>query len=394
MRATMLAGRSSRVLVAALMLAAALTVLGPGAASAATCGNGVGQPVQPGSSDTLGGVAITSCRVWAVGNYVLAGNLRTLVERWNGTAWTRVPSPSPASSYNTLNGVAAATASDAWAVGQSSGNPADHVFQTLAEHWNGTAWTQAKTPNPGTGDNVLSSVAATSAGNAWAVGSYDTGPGTEPRALAEHWNGTAWTRVPTPNPGIGGYLITVAATSASNAWAVGSYSASAGSSLTLIDHWNGTAWAQVPSPSPGITNYLAGVAALSATDAWAVGSYSTGGDDQHTLLEHWDGTAWTQMPIASPNRSAALSGIAATSATNIWTTGNYIQNVRPFARLTLIYHWDGTAWHRVASPNPNPSSSNWMGGVAVTPTAGVWAVGFYLLGSQQQTMRTFAFHCC
>jgi hypothetical protein len=35
-----------------------------------------------------------------------------------------------------------------------------------------------------------------------------------------------------------------------------------------------------------------------------------------------------------------------------------------------------------------------MGGVAVTPTAGVWAVGFYLLGSQQQTIRTFAFHCC
>ncbi len=248
-------GVSSRALAASLMLAAALTVLGPGAASAATCGNGAGQPVQPGSSDILGGVAITSCRVWAVGDYIVAGNVRTLVERWNGTAWTLVPSPSPASSYNILSGVAAASASDAWAVGQSSGNPAGHVFQTLAEHWNGTAWTQATTPNPGTGNNYLASVAATSASGAWAVGGYDTGPGTALHALAVHWNGTAWTQAPIPNPGAGtptyNYLNAVAATSASDAWAVGSYSASAGGSLTLIDHWNGTAWTHVPSPSPG-----------------------------------------------------------------------------------------------------------------------------------------------
>ena len=164
--------------------------------------------------------------------------------------------------------------------------------------------------------------------------------------------------------------------------------------MTLIDHWNGTAWTQVPSPSPGITNNLSGVAALSATDAWAVGSYSTSGDDQHTLVEHWDGTAWTQVPTPSPNRVAELSGVAATSATNVWATGYYLQTFRPFARLTLVYHWDGTAWHRVPSPNPSPSTENFMAGVAVTPAAGLWAVGFYFLGSQDQTTRTFAFHCC
>lgn len=390
MRAPMLAGRSSRALVAALMLAAAVTVLGPGAASAATCGTGTGQPVQPGSSDTLGAVAITSCRVWAVGNYIVGANVRTLVERWDGTAWTRVPSPSPASAYSTLNGVAAASASDAWAVGQDSRDPAGHVFKTLAEHWNGAAWTQAPTPSPGTGNNFLVSVAAIAANDAWAVGGYDTGPGTPAQTLAEHWNGTAWTRVPTANPG---FLLSFAATSASDAWAVGQTSTSAGNTLTLIDHWNGTAWTQVPSPSPGIANNLTDVAAVSPTDAWAVGSYSISGDYVHTLAEHWDGTAWTQVPTPSPNRAGELNGVAATSATNVWATGDYIQNVRPFARLTLLYHWDGTAWHRVLSPNPS-SSYNIMGGVAVTPAAGVWAAGFYLTGSQQQTTRSFAFHCC
>ena len=46
----------------------------------------------------------------------------------------------------------------------------------------------------------------------------------------------------------------MAATSASNAWAVGGYG-SILASKTLIVHWNGTAWKQVPSPTPagGVT---------------------------------------------------------------------------------------------------------------------------------------------
>jgi len=44
-----------------------------------------------------------------------------------------------------------------------------------------------------------------------------------------------------------GGLDAVAATSATDAWAVGNYS-SASASGTLILHWDGTAWTQVPSP--------------------------------------------------------------------------------------------------------------------------------------------------
>jgi hypothetical protein len=41
---------------------------------------------------------------------------------------------------------------------------------------------------------------------------------------------------------------------------------------TLILHWNGTAWSKVPSPSPGPKgNFLTSVSAVSPTDAWAVG---------------------------------------------------------------------------------------------------------------------------
>ena len=84
-------------------------------------------------------------------------------------SWSVQPSPNVSTFNNFLAGVAATSASDAWAVGTyfSTG-----TGQTLIQHWNGQDWAIQPGPNPGTGANDLSSVAATSAANAWAVGSY------------------------------------------------------------------------------------------------------------------------------------------------------------------------------------------------------------------------------
>src|SRR5262249_45931006 len=67
-----------------------------------------------GNFAELTGVAVaSSCRAWAVGNY--SGG--TLIESWDGTAWTQQPSPSPGNAGNRLFGVAAPSATDALAVG-------------------------------------------------------------------------------------------------------------------------------------------------------------------------------------------------------------------------------------------------------------------------------------
>ena len=121
------------------------------------------------------------------------------------------------------------------------------------------AATQTRSPGPAasfTINGALSGVAATSAGNAWAVGSDGSG-----KTLIVHWNGTAWTRVPSPSPGTFAALSGVAATSATNAWAVGS----AFRGKTLILHWNGTVWSQVPNLS--LKGAFQAVAAISARDA-------------------------------------------------------------------------------------------------------------------------------
>src|SRR5438067_982720 len=83
-----------------------------------------------------------------------------------------------------------------------------------------------------------------------------------------------------------------AAVAAHAVWAVGDYYSSSGSVQTLVEHWNGSTWSTVPSPNPGMGyNYLSGVGAVSAHDVWAVGNYAAGssGADQ-TLAEHWNGS--------------------------------------------------------------------------------------------------------
>jgi len=59
--------------------------------------------------------------------------------------------------------------------------------------------------------------------------------------------------------------------------------------VTLTEHWNGTAWKRVPSPNPagsGRANSLFGVAATSPTGNWAVGYYFNGAANQALAL-HW-----------------------------------------------------------------------------------------------------------
>src|SRR5690348_1956921 len=68
--------------------------------------------------------------------------------------------------------------------------------------------------------------------------------------------------------------------------------------MYLLQVWfslSGAAWVRVASPSPGDHDHLQAVAATSTTDAWAVGDYDNG-QTAGTLILHWDGAAWTQVP--------------------------------------------------------------------------------------------------
>jgi hypothetical protein len=254
----------------------------------------------------FGVTAVSADDVWAVGSDVPdAATLlsSTLVLHWNGTTWSRVSSPTVSDASTTLYGVNADSATNAWAVGNECVYPAcpDPGITTDAVilHWNGTRWSIVSSPSPGGANNVLFGVSAVTPDNAWAVGdTTNTFPG-DTHALVEHWNGTKWSQAKAPNPGSSfNDLQAVSAASAKDVWAAGQQLGAALPYTTLTERWDGTAWSAVPSPN-GTTstsglnvNFLSGIAAISPADAIAVGWVQT--STYHVLILQWNGKTWSK----------------------------------------------------------------------------------------------------
>jgi hypothetical protein len=331
--------------------------------SAATfSGSGLG-------GELYGVSAESSTNAWAVGNYYLSpsdiGDFKTVTEHRHGSTWSRVDSPSPPGYTAGLAGVSVVSPTNVWAVGEynaTSGND-----RTLIEHWQGSGWKIVASPNPSRFGNGLIAVSAVSATDVWAVG-YD-GP---PFTLVVRWNGHSWSQVPSPNPGggAGNVLSAVSALSPKDVWAVGYYVSASGPKV-LIEHWNGKAWNVVAGVDPSSSdNELTGVSAVSPTDVWAVGYSNTSSGDR-TLIEHWDGQRWSR--IASPNVTSEsnLRAVSALSSRDAWAVGSSGTG----SVKTLIEHWDGTRWSTVASPSPS-GTENQLLGVGARSAGDVWAVGY------------------
>jgi hypothetical protein len=197
-------------------------------------------------------------------------------------------------------------------------------------------------------------------------------------------------------------LTSVSADSATDAWAVGSYiNLTTFASETLALHWNGTSWSKVASPNPGgatayNANNLYGVSADSPTDAWAVGNYVNPANSVHeTLVLHWNGTRWSK--VASPNPGGTgpasydgnyLSGVSARSPTDAWAVGYYT----PYAsEKTLVLHWNGLKWSQVASPNfGGQYPADFLESVTADSATDAWAVGEYI--NSTNAYETLALH--
>src|SRR6266567_1841544 len=254
--------------------------------------------------------------------------------------WRVIQSPNPTPTV-ILSGVAAISANNVWAVGRftSDSNPSPRA---LALQWDGTHWQVGALPNPGTTEDALTAVTAVAANDIWAVGHMQPGSsGIQNASLVEHWDGSQWLVVSSPNVGSRDNLLSgVAADSASSAWAVGTADGDVGPTTTFILHWNGSQWAVTPSPSPGSSiNALAAPVALSATNAWAVGYFQQANRSQRTLTEHWNGKNW--KVVNSPNIGTDnndLNALAFIAGTNqVWTVGEHFSSdTGTSASLTLF----------------------------------------------------------
>ena len=339
----------------------------------------VPSPDTGGGDDPVAVAATSSTDAWIVGDRFDIGtnHYLTLIEHWNGTAWSVVPSTSPRA-FNWLYGVSAISPTNAWAVGFSN-NDTWGTNKTLVLHWDGSKWSIVPSPNPKT-ESELFSVVAVAPNNVWAVGA--TYSGGVRATLVERWDGTRWSVVPSPNAGTYDGLFGVAADPSGGLWAVGAgYFNTSPDTRTVVLHWDGSAWKLVKSPNPNDDNYLDRAAAVSSTDVWAVGDQLDQSYNEQSLIEHWNGTSWTV--VAAPATGAELRTAAAVSSTDVWAVAT------SQAGKTLTERWDGTKWSVVASPNVG-TGFNSLEGVAALPTGEVWAVGTYDSGASGS--RTLILH--
>lgn len=339
-------------------------------------------PNVPAVNNQLLGVdAISNNDVWTVGwaqdpngpPYVH----RTLIEHFNGSTWNIVASPNHRNDVvSELYSVSGTSANDVWAVGSS--NDGKLPSRTLIQHWDGAAWTIVFSPSPDNQFNELRGVAAISANDAWAVGYRG---GTKNQTPIEtfilHWDGVSWSQVTSPSVSGANQLFGITAISAGDIWAVGSVS---GAPLAL--HWNGSAWSVVPvGVGSGLNSErFNAVTGSGANDVWAVGQGNGIFTNQvFATIRHWDGSRWTEKLCRAASASnpplgfegggpnAYFTGISAAASNDVWAVG--VRGSGP-----MILHWDGQAWTEVTHPRAFPNAAV-LYGVTTSTTGSAWGVG-------------------
>jgi len=320
----------------------------------------------PGDNYLYGADASDASNVWAVGVVYppRGGTSHGLMMRYDGMAWRSV-ARTGLPGDETLRGVDAVSAADVWVAGDRRAGIGG--YDTVAAHWNGTTWTREPTPNgnPG-GFNNLYGVAA-AGGTVWAVGSYvDPSSSINRRKLILQRAGSSWRVSAAPSVAAYERLAAVDATGAADAWAVGSASSDIQSAplVPLVLRWNGTSWVSMRLPAPGGTA-LTGVDARTPSDVWAVGSSSDAAGPQ-PYVARFDGVSWRRVATPTIAGGGELTDVVALSPSTVVAVGR--SNGAP-----LVLRWNGTSWTRETAP---ASSNPFVTAAAAGGPNAVWAVGY------------------
>lgn len=281
--------------------------------------------------DFLSAITCTSATdCWAVGQTLVPGiyfvpyvpitgtPAQTLAEHWDGTQWKIVRTANTQFSENVLNGVACVSASECYAVGLA--NSGSGSYDTLVERWDGSAWSIVGSDNPSSTVNELDGAWCSAGGTCRATGIQRTPTATQ--MLAEQGGkSAAWASDSGAGTGPDRLNATtgIACTDDVDCWAVGEYDSN-GSFLfqTLVTERTAAGWSVVPSAdtSPAQSNQLWGVACADAASCYAVGWSTDAQGVNHTLIEQ------TQTPSVAvpelPTGAGTLAVGLTAAASGLW----------------------------------------------------------------------------
>lgn len=279
--------------------------------------------------------------------------------------WKIVPSPQPANTNTMLYDVAASSERDVWAVGSfSDPHPPSgyYVDKTLIEHWNGTIWKVVPSPNSSDSlwSNTLRAVAVNTATDAMAVGNarnpFPDKYAGQDTVLILHWDGQQWANI--SPPALGGTLLSIAYVPHSHeAWAVGT--------IGSLLHWDGTTWHTMPGPSASngeTSSNIRCIRVLNAHSMWIQGS----------RLARWNGTSWRTLLTPPSSDGYGITSFTVLNDQSVWTVGSR-RDVKTGDMKSATAFWNGHTWRAIASSNPE--RVNRLAAVVSLTTSDIWAVG-------------------
>ena len=272
--------------------------------------------------------------------------------------WEVVRSANRSEEPTTLLGVTVVTASEGWAVGGIGRDP-DAPTAVAVQRWDGSRWSPAEAPSPGSFVNELRAVDASEPNDVWAVGRTDTGSGDEPLVL--HYDGTAWLESELP-PELHGVLNGVAAISPTDVWAVGYHHFK-----PAILRFDGQAWSNSPTEIRGSVH---AVEAFATSQVWAVG----------TPIQEFDGTSWTEAPTVRSD--ADLVAVAAVGGQDIWAVGS--SPAKQDTTSAAVYRYGGRRW--VPVDGPSVPGSDALTAVDALADGTVLAVGYKDVAAGRRTL--------
>jgi hypothetical protein len=340
-----------------------------------------------GNDNSLGVIAGSSPRdIWAFGDFLpdAAGSNQdatlSFAEHYNGVRWTAAEPPDAGVNFDSFYG---GTASHgwAWAVGERlNGRYQDRA---LIDVWNGRRWSIAASPQPGSRRDMLFAASARSPSDVWVVGDQEGADGRF-ETLAEHWDGTRWSVLPTPDPGAAGnHLYAVDAVSPDDVWAAGQQLGGHAPDNGLVEHWDGSSWSVVPLPAATSASELLDAIAVAHGQVWVAGEADSPAGGGRPLIEQYRNGAWqvASLPSSAGSDWTDLYGLAVTRNGTVWAVGTYLDKPRGDNNNALILRGRGTSWTVDRGPDPG-SGGNILGGVAVIGGQ-VWAAGIYDNGGSE-----------
>jgi hypothetical protein len=324
----------------------------------------------PSSDGALAAVAAVpqSSDVWVVGSIAASPDGERYFEaRRHHGHWQRIKPPNIGGRFGSLNAIAAGSSHSVWVAGEKVLHQTKQipVIFRLA----GQKFVPATLPKlKHTDEGGVSALSASSASNAWAVGTINSAA--TGKLITLHWNGKKWSAEPLPADADDEGLLSVSTSGANNAWAL--------SPEGEMFHWDGKAWTNAGSAPARVQ--LDAIATASSTSGSAVGYKLLSHSRTRPVVMRFNGTTWSMATLAGAARNAELFAVAM-HGTSAWAIG--MRTTSQGAELPLFAHSTGGAWKEQRAPGRT---------VSVSAVAAKSAKRAYIVGSHYNTsgeVKTF-----